>query len=161
MDSFSVLFLFICSVFTRFPHHYVILSPSSRPLGCFTLNSLKAFPMHPKAQLNLYVSHLHLLSLSSFCYYLPFWFQRFSKGSTFFFWVLMYFVFIFMLFFSAFLLYFFLNVWVVAASRGNVVEAASAKDGEYTFNLTCKHNDAIGFNLVLSLIYYPFFSPLC
>lgn len=85
MDSFSVLFLFICSVFTRFPHHYVILSPSSRPLGCFTLNSLKAFPMHPKAQLNLYVSHLHLLSLSSFCYYLPFWFQRFSKGSTFFF----------------------------------------------------------------------------
>lgn len=72
VDSLSVLFLFICSVFTRFPHHYVILSPSSWSLGCFTLNSLKAFLMHLKAQLKLYVLHLHLLSLGWYCYYLPF-----------------------------------------------------------------------------------------
>lgn len=85
--------------------HFVILNPSSCSLGLFSPNSFNVlFTSLSEGIIKrlaarqfidqvsvLYVSHLHILSLCCYCYYLPFWFQRFQKKAHFWSWCISYF----------------------------------------------------------------------
>lgn len=119
-----------------------------------------------KAQQDLYVLHLHLLSRGCcrYCYYLPFFqFQRFSEESTFLFFVCpcvfcFYFCVFLPLLYSLAVIFIFFNVWVEAVQRrsstpGKCHKSNVCKTGNTPLIQPAEYNDTAGFNLVLSVIY--------
>lgn len=142
-DSLSVLFLFICSVFTRFSHHYVTLRPLIMLSGMVHSEYFQSFPGAPEGTAGpVSVASAFTLSwlLSLLLLFAFFSVPKIFRGKHIsFFCVSLCILFLFLCF-SAFTLFFSCNFYfflmcglklysVVAAPLGNVIKAMSARQG--------------------------------